>query len=120
MAAPYSDLYLLPLPKKNLAAYQKIARSFGKMAREYGALSYREFAADDLRPKGVKSFALAAKPKAGELVIAAVVDFKSRKHRDQVMKKMFKDPRMEKMMQGPELTDMKKMYYGGFKAIVNV
>jgi len=121
MNAPFSDLYLLPLPEKNLAAYKKIATRFGKMAKEHGALSYREFMADTKTDHpGAKGFALAAKPKEGEIVIAAVVDFKSRAHRDQVMKKMFVDPRMEKMMQEPALTDMKKMYYGGFKAIVNL
>lgn len=120
MTSNYSDLYLLPLPEKNLAAYKKLATKFGKMAREHGALSYREFIADDLNTEQALSFAKAAKPKEGEVVIAAVVDFTSRKHRDQVMKKLFKDPRMEKMMQEPPLMNMKKMYYGGFKAIVNV
>lgn len=116
----YADLYLLPLPADKLDAYKKLATRFGKLAREHGALGYREFVADDLHPEGTVSFEKAAKPKEGEVVIAAVVDFKSRAHRDQVMKKMFKDPRMDKMMQEPPIANMKKMSYGGFKAIVSL
>lgn len=120
MKAAYSDLYLLPLPKKNLAKYRRVATAFGKMTREYGALAYREFQGNDLKPKGVVSFTKAVKLKPGEIMIAAVVDFKSRKHRDQVLKKMFKDPRMKKMMEAPQIADLKKMYYGGFSTIVEV
>jgi len=116
----YADLYLLPLPKKNLEKYRRIATKFGKLARELGALDYREFQGDDLFPKGVLSFTKTTKLGRGDILITAVVDFKSRTHRDQVMKKMFNDPRMETMMQGEEIADMKKMYYGGFKTIVNV
>lgn len=114
----YADLYLLPVPKKNLVKYKKLATTFGKMAREYGALDYRELKGDDLFPKQVVSFTKAIKPKSTEVLIAAVVDFKSRKHRDEVMKKMMKDPRMEKMMKEPPIADMGKMMYGGFETIV--
>lgn len=114
----YADLYLLPLPEKNLDAYKKLATRFGKVIREHGALGYREFIADDLVHEGTLSFEKVVKPKEGEVIIAAVVDFKSRAHRDQVMKKMFKDPRMQKMMEEPMLMNAKRMSYGGFKAIV--
>lgn len=115
--SPYADLYLLPVPSANLDAYKKVASKFGKIAREHGALSYREFVLD-ADQEGTKSFSLAAKPKEGEVVIAAVVDFKSRSHRDQVLKKIFKDPRLEKMQEEAKLFDMKKMFYSGFKTIV--
>ncbi len=118
-AGAYFDLYLLPVPKKNLTRYKRIATKFGKLAREYGALDYREALGDDLFPKGVVSFTKKTPPKRGEVLIAAVVSFTSRAHRDQVMKKMFKDPRMDTMMQGDPIADMGKMAYGGFKAIVN-
>lgn len=120
MKKNYIDLFLLPLPKKNLGKHKNVAQRFGKMARQYGALDYREFIGDDLFPKGTLSFSKAAKPKRSELVISAVISYKSRAHREQVMKKMFKGPRMRAMMKEDELTDMKKMYYGGFKTIVDV
>lgn len=121
LANNYADIYLLPIPRKNLARYKKVASRFGKMAREYGALDYREMIADDLFPKGMLSFEKPANPKKDEIVIAAVVDFNSRKHRDTVIKRMFKDPRMDKMMKEDQknpIADMTKMYCGGFKTIV--
>lgn len=120
MGNSYVDLYLLPLPKKNLEKYRANAMKFGKMVREYGALEYREFVADDLFPKGTLSFSKAAEPNDDEVVIAAVVDFLSRAHRNNVMKKIFKDPRMADMMKEEPLADMRKMYYGGFKTIVKI
>lgn len=120
MKTRYIDLFLLAVPKKNLTKYRAVATRFGKMAREYGALDYREFMGEDMHPKGVVSFARPVKLKRGEVVISAVVSFKSRAHRDQVMKKMFTDPRMKKMTEEPEIADMKRMHYGGFETIVDV
>lgn len=116
----YIDLYLLPVPKKNIARYKKIATAFGKLAREYGALDYREFIGDDLFPRGTLSFTTASPIKSSEYLISAVVSFKSRSHRDMVLKKMFKDPRMIEMAKNDKpIADMTKMFYGGFEAIVN-
>ena len=58
----YVDGFVLPVPKKNLAAYARIAKKASKLFREHGALEYRECAGDDLAekmalpfPKGIKS-----------------------------------------------------------------
>lgn len=121
MMKGYIDLFLLPLPKKNLAAYKRLANWFGKLAIEHGALRYREFIGDDLKPKGMPPFSNLLKLKRGEIMVTAVMDYKSRKHRDKVMLAMFKDPRMDKMakqMRDKPLFDMKKMYYAGFETIV--
>lgn len=116
----YVDLYLLALPKKNLAKYKIMANKFGKIARQYGALDYREFIGDDLTPNSeTLSFNAAVRPKKGEIVIAAVCSFKSRTHRDTVMKKMLKDPRMDEMNKQEPLFNYKSMYYGGFETIVD-
>ncbi len=116
----YIDLYLLPVPEANLATYKKVAAKFAKLAKEHGALSYREFQGDDLAAKdGILSFDKAAKPKEGEVVIAAVMDFKNKAHRNQVMKKLMADPRMAALEPEAPLFNMKKMYYGGFSAIVS-
>jgi len=116
----YVDLYLLPLPKKNIPAYRRQAQGFGRIVREYGALDYREFLGDDLFPKGLVSFTRQVKLGSGEVLTAAIVGFRSRAHRDQVMKKIFNDPRMAAMMKKKPLFDMKKMVYGGFATFVNV
>ena len=88
--------------------------------REHGALSYREIQGDESTPEeGVSSLLKAIKPKEGEVIIASIGEFKNRKHRDQVVKKMAKDPRIEKMMQETPPVALKKMYYGGFTSFVN-
>jgi uncharacterized protein YbaA (DUF1428 family) len=115
----YVDLYLLPVPQKRIAPYRRQAKTFGTVARQYGALNYREFIGDDLRPAGVVSFAKVIALGRGEVLTAAVAEFKSRRHRDQVMKKVLDDPRIRKMMQNKPLARMKQMHYGGFRTFVS-
>ena len=120
MAAPYADFYLLPLKKKHLKAYQRIANAAGKIWRKHGALEYREFVADDLSAKwGTWPMGKVMKLKKGEVLIGAIVGYKSRKHRDATNKKVMTDPAMAQAM--PEMVfDMKRMTVGGFQAIVDV
>ena len=47
--AKYVDGFILPVPKKNLAAYKKMAKLFGKVCQEHGALEYVECIADDVK-----------------------------------------------------------------------
>jgi uncharacterized protein YbaA (DUF1428 family) len=37
----YIDGYVLPVPKKNLAQYRRMATKAGKIWREHGALEFR-------------------------------------------------------------------------------
>lgn len=108
----------MPLPKKNLTAYKKLANFFGKMALEHGALGYRECIGEDLKPKGLPSFTNLLKPGRGEVLITAVIEYKSRKHRDLVMKRCMEDPRTAKMLKNKPLFDQTKMHYSGFETIV--
>jgi uncharacterized protein YbaA (DUF1428 family) len=118
---PYVDGYLLPLPKKNLQLYRRIAQKAGKIWRGYGALEYRECVGDDLKPKMGAPFPRTLRLKPGETVVFSWIVFKSRAHRDSVNKKVMKDPRMLKMMEGaPMPFDPKRMAYGGFKVIVDL
>jgi len=117
----YVDGFVLPIPKKNLATYRRIAAKAGKVWKEHGALEYRECVADDVRVmKGVGSFKKTHKLTAGETVLFSWIVYKSRKHRDQVNAKVMKDPRMEKMMKLTMPFDMKRMTYGGFKSLVDL
>jgi uncharacterized protein YbaA (DUF1428 family) len=108
----YVDIYLLPVPERNLAAYREQATTFGRVAKEHGALSYREFLGDDLDEK------LAVDD--GAVLTAAVAEFASRAHRDEVMDKVLSDPRVTQLMAGEPVTDMTQMRYGGFAAFVGV
>lgn len=113
----YVDGYVLPLPKKNLAAYRKLAAKAGKIWREHGALDYRECIGEDLVSKWGVSFKKLAKLKSGETVVFAWVTYKSRAHRDQVNAKVMKDPRLQCDGQ-PMPFDCKRMAYGGFTTLV--
>lgn len=116
----YVDGYVLPVPKRNINAYRKMALKGAKLWKKYGALDYKECAAEDLNTKWGMPFGKMLKLKAGETVIFSYVTFKSRKHRDAVNKKviseMMKDPDMNNM-QMP--FDANRMVYGGFKIIVD-
>lgn len=108
----YVDLYLLPVPEAKMDEYRDQAATFGGVAREHGALAYREFRGDDLG----EGFTAAAD---GQVLTAAVVDFESRAHRDEVMAKVMDDPRIKAMMDMEPITDMEQMRYGGFQTFVD-
>jgi uncharacterized protein YbaA (DUF1428 family) len=114
----YVDGYVLPVPKKNLAAYKRLAKLGAKVWMKHGALEYAECVGDDLKPKGMPGFPSIVKPKAGETVVFAYVVFKSRAHRDAVNKKVMKDPALAAMMGEKMPFDFKRMVYGGFKVLV--
>jgi uncharacterized protein YbaA (DUF1428 family) len=116
----YVDGYVLPVPKKNLPAYRRMAAKAGKVWREHGALEFRECVGDDLKTKKIKSFPSLVKPKPGETVVFSWIIFKSRTHRDVVNAKVMKDPRLAKMMDMKAIPfDSKRMAYGGFKVMVD-
>ena len=117
----YVDGYVLPVPKKNLAAYRRMAQKAGKVWREHGALEFRECVGDDLKVKMAASFPHTIKLKKGEVVVFSWIVFKSRAHRDSVNAKVMKDPRLAKMMDMKSMPfDSKRMVYGGFKTIVDL
>lgn len=116
----YVDGYVLPVPKKNLTAYRRMARKAGKVWREHGALEFRECVGDDLKTKMAASFPGTLKIKPGETVFFSWIVFKSRAHRDSVNAKVMKDPRLAKMMDTKAIPfDSKRMLYGGFKIMVD-
>ena len=117
----YVDGFVIPIKKKNLEAYKKMAQKAEKIWREYGALDYKECVADDMKVmKGFRSFPQMAKIKSGETVLFSYIVYKSRKHRDQVNKKVMKDPRVNDMCDPKNMPfDCKIMAYGGFKVFVD-
>ena len=116
--AHYVDGYVIPVPKKRVNAYRRMAQKAGKIWRDHGALEFRECVGDDLNVKMGLPFPRGIKIKPGETVIFSWIVYKSRAHRDSVNKKVMKDPRLVKMMDQPMPFDAKRMLYGGFKTIV--
>lgn len=117
---PYVDGYVLPVPKRNLAAYRKMARTAGKVWKEHGALEYVECVADDVKPGKRTSFPQAVKLKDDEVVIFAWIVFASRAQRDKINKRAMADPRIASMDPKNMPFDGKRMFWGGFKPIVRL
>lgn len=119
--AHYVDGFVIPIPKKNLATYRKMAAKACKIWMEYGALDYKECVGEDLATKLAPPFTKGIKTKAGETVVFSWITFKSRAHRDKVNANVMKDPRVHAMCdpKNPPF-DFKRMLYGGFEVIVSV
>ena len=117
----YVDGFVVPVPKKNLKAYRAMSRKAGRVWRDHGALEYRECVADDVKPGKWTSFPQSVKLKGNETVVFAYIGYKSRAHRDKVLKKVFSDKRLAKMMDPKKMPfDAKRMIFGGFKTFVAV
>lgn len=115
----YVDGFVIPVPKKNLKAYFRMAQAGEKIWREYGALDYKECVGDDLNVKFGVSFSKQVKVKPSETVVFSYIVFKSRAHRDAVNAKVMKDPRISEMCDEKNMPfDVKRMVYGGFKVVV--
>jgi uncharacterized protein YbaA (DUF1428 family) len=115
----YVDGFVVPVPKKNVEAYRRMARQAAKIWREHGALEYRECVGDDLNIKFALPFPRGIRIKPGETVVFAWISYKSRAHRDRVNAKVMKDPRVANMCDPKDMPfDCKRMLYGGFKTIV--
>ena len=115
----YVDGYVIPVPKKNLEAYRKMARKAGKIWIEYGALQFCECVGDDLSIKGTMPFPKQIKLKAGETVLFSWITFKSRAHRDKVNAKVIQDPRLGSAMDMKTMPfDVKRMAMAGFEVLL--
>ena len=116
---PYVDGFIVPVPKKNLAAYRKLAQKAGKVWREHGALDYCEWVAEDVKVGKLTSFPRSVKLKPGETVVFSWITYKSRAHRDRVNARVMADKRLAGMMDVKSLPfDAKRMIYGGFASLV--
>jgi uncharacterized protein YbaA (DUF1428 family) len=115
----YVDGFLVPVPKKNIKKYMSIAKQAGRVWKDHGALEYVEAVADDVKPGKWTSFPQSVKLKKNEVVVFSYIVYKSRTHRDRVLKKVMSDPRLAKMMDPKKMPfDGKRMMWGGFKPTI--
>jgi uncharacterized protein YbaA (DUF1428 family) len=119
---PYVDGFVIPIPKKNVPAYRRMARKAGRIWRKHGAVEFRECVGDDLNVKGMgATFPRRMALKRGETVFFSWIVFTSRAHRDRVNARVMNDPGIATMMEGKAMPfDMKRMLYGGFRMLVNL
>ena len=117
----YVDGFVVPVPKRKVDAYRRMARKAGKIWREHGALEYCECVADDVKTGKITSFPQSVKLKRDETVVFSWITYRSRAHRDRVNAKVMSDPRLSGMMDPKDMPmDLKRMFFGGFKVIVDV
>jgi uncharacterized protein YbaA (DUF1428 family) len=116
--ARYVDGFVIPVPKKNLKAYRRMAKESAKAWIKNGALEYVETVADDISKGKITSFPRSVKLKSGETVIFSYAVYKSRAHRNRVMARVMKDKNLMKMWENMPFDGM-RMIWGGFKMIVN-
>ena len=115
--AKYIDCFIMPVPRKNLAAYKKMAKASANAWKKAGALDYFEFIGDDV-PKGkITSFPKSVKLKSSELVALGYAVYKSRAHRDAVMKRVHNDPVLMQIWENMPFDGM-RMIWGGFKGFL--
>ena len=115
---PYVDGFVLPVPKKKVEAYKRLAKKAAKIWKEHGALEFRECVADDVKMGKWTSFPRSVKLKPSETVFFSWIVYKSRAHRDRVNAKVMKDKRIAGMDMKDMPFDPKRMIYGGFKVMV--
>jgi uncharacterized protein YbaA (DUF1428 family) len=117
--ARYVDGFVIPMPRKNLAIYRRMAERAAKVWMDHGALEYRECIGEDLSNKWGVAFPKAAKAKAGETIVFSWIVYKSRAHRDKVNAAVMKDPRLAADMDAKKMPfEVKRMVYGGFEILV--
>ena len=118
---PYVDGFVIPVPKRNVASYRRMAQKAGKIWREHGALEFRECIAEDVKVGKLTSFPRSVMRKPSETVFFSWIVYKSRADRDRINAKVMKDPRLKTIMDGTETPfDAKRMIYGGFEVLVEV
>ena len=116
----YVDGFVVPLPKKNLGTYRAMAKKAAKVWREHGALEVRECIADDVKAGKWTSFPRSVKMKKNETVVFSYIVYKSRAARDKCLAQVMKDKRLAAMMDPKKMPfDGKRMFWGGFKVMVN-
>jgi uncharacterized protein YbaA (DUF1428 family) len=113
---PYIEGFVAAVPTANKDAYIKQAKEAVAYFKKLGATRYVECWGDDV-PKGtVTDFYKATQAKEGETPIFSWVEYPDKKTRDEANRKMSEDPAMANM-QMP--FDGKRMFWGGFRQIIN-
>lgn len=116
--AKYVDGYIIPIKKKNVKAYKKMAALGCKVWMDHGALDYYECVGENLKSEWGMGFTKMCKLKPDETVIFAYVVYKSKADRKKINAKVMDDPRMH--IEGMTMPfDGKRFCVGGFDVLVS-
>jgi uncharacterized protein YbaA (DUF1428 family) len=114
----YVDGFVVPVPTADREVYRQFAESAAAVFKEHGALKVVECWGDDVPEGKVTSFPMAIKRKDDETVVFSWVVWPSRQSRDEGMKAVMADPRLQSD-KNPMPFDGQRLIYGGFEVIVD-
>ena len=114
----YIDGFILPLPEGKEDEYRKIAKMFAGKAEALGAAGSVEALGDGLQHGHTTDFFKAVKAEEGENVVFSFIVWPDKQTRDSAWEKLMADPDMQPGAQ-PMPFDGKRMFWGGFKPLVN-
>jgi uncharacterized protein YbaA (DUF1428 family) len=114
----YVDGFVAAVPTANRDTYRKHAQAASVVFKEHGALSVVECWGDDVPDGKLTSFPLAVQRKPDETVVFSWVTWPSRSARDEGMKQVMTDPRLQPDV-NPMPFDGKRLIYGGFQVLVD-
>ena len=117
--ARYVDGFVIPMQKRRVKDYLRMAKMGARLWKDHGALAYTECVGEDLKVPFGLGFPRMAKLKAGETVIFSWIVYRSRAHRDRVNAAVMKDPRMAVAMNAAMPFDPKRFAMGGFEVLVS-
>jgi len=114
----YTDGFIVPVPENNREAYREMAAKAATVFREYGATRVIEAWGDDVPDGKVTDYRRATKAEQGENIVYSWIEWPSKEVRDDAWEKVMKDERMQ-----PDPNNMpfdgKRMFWGGFRPIVD-
>ena len=114
----YVDGFVIAVPTAKREAFRQHAQAAAPVFKEHGALTVMECWGDDVPEGKVTSFPMAVKRKDDETVVFSWITWPSRQARDEGMKKVMADPRLQPET-NPMPFDGQRMIYGGFEVIVS-
>ena len=115
----YVDGFVAAVPTANRDKFLHHAQVAAAVFQENGALKVVECWGDDVPEGKVTSFPMAVQRKYDETVVFSWIVWPSKAVRDQGMKKVMTDPRMN-METNPMPFDGKRALFGGFQVILEV
>jgi uncharacterized protein YbaA (DUF1428 family) len=118
--ARYVDGFVIPISRRKLPVYRRMAQAACHVWRDHGALDYKECVGEDLAVQFGATFPKRLDLKRGETVVFSWILFRSRAHRDRVNAAVMKDPRIAELCDPKAMPfETARMLYGGFEVLVD-
>ncbi|MEM1419473.1 MAG: DUF1428 domain-containing protein [Pseudomonadota bacterium] len=114
----YVDVMVAAVPAANKNAYIAHAETFGKIAKENGALRSTDSWGVDVPSGEVTSMPMAVQCKDDEVVAVGWIEWPSKQTRDAGWEKMMQDPRMDPQT-NPMPFDGRRLIFGGFEMLLD-